>query len=146
LQSAMDNEAIKQALALDAAWTSRARQVWLTLMDLAVCGDLSSPRLGTMGRVRKRTLDVGEKLKSLTGDRNWIPHPRERLKNALASALHLNDSLNELERIAADLGNGADLGTFGKNLAELRHLVHGLAPLEQQWAKLLDSQYRDEPI
>ncbi|MEK6592216.1 MAG: hypothetical protein AABZ67_03945 [Pseudomonadota bacterium] len=140
----MDNEAIKQALALDAEWKGRARQSWLILMDLAVWGNLSSSRLGIIARVRKRTLEVGEKLKSLTGDRNWIPHPRERLKNALASALHLNDSLNELARVAGELDNGADLGAFGANLAELRHLVQGLAPLELRWAQLLDSQYRDE--
>lgn len=80
----MDNEAVKQALALDTAWTSRARQAWLTLMDLAVWGDLGSSRLGTVARVKKWTLEVGEKLKSLTSDRNWIPHPREQLKSALA--------------------------------------------------------------
>lgn len=140
----MDNEAIKQALVLDAEWKGRARQTWLILMDLAVWGNLSSSRLGIITRVRKRTLEVGEKLKSLTGDRNWIPHPREQLKNALASALHLNDSLNELARIAGELDNGADLGAFGANLAELRHLVQDLAPLEQRWAQLLDSQYRAE--
>jgi hypothetical protein len=140
----LDNESIKQALVLDAAWKSRSQQVWLALMELAVCGDLSSSRMGTLSRVRKRTLEVGEKLKSLTGNRDWIPHPREQLKNALASALHLNDSLRELTRIAGDLDNGADLGAFGANLAEMQHLVQSLTPFEQHWARLLDSQYRDE--
>lgn len=140
----MDNEAVRQALALDAAWTGQARQTWLTLMDLTVWGDLKSSRLGATARVRKRALEVGERLKSLSGDRGWIPHPREQLKNALAAALHLNDSLNELARAAGDLDNGADLGAFGANLAELRRLVRNLAPLESRWAQLLDSQYRDE--
>lgn len=140
----MNSETIKQALKLDAAWTGEARKVWLALMDLAVCGDLGASRLGVLGRVRKRTLEVGEKLKSLSADRNWIPHPREQLKNALASALHLNDSVKELARIAGDLDNGADLGAFCAKLAQMQHLVQDLEPLEQRWAQLLDSHNRDQ--
>lgn len=139
----MDSEAVKQALAFDPAWVRQARQTWRGLMDLAVWGDIGSARLGTVGRVRKRVLEVGEKLKSLTGDRGWIPHPRERLKNALASALHFKDSLNELVRLAGDLDRGADLEALRSGLAGLRHLVQELAPHEQRWAQLLDSQYRD---
>lgn len=139
----MDGEAVEQALAFAPAWARRARQTWLGLMDLAVWGDLASSRLGAVGRVRKRALEVGEKLKSLTGDRSWIPHPREQLKNALASALHLKDSLDELARLAGDLDRGADLEALRSVLAELRRLVQELAPLEQRWAQLLDSQYRD---
>lgn len=140
----MSTEAIEQALKLDAAWTAETRKVWLTLMDLAVCGDLGSSRLGALGRVRKRTLEVGEKLKSLSGDRNWIPHPREQLKNALACALHLNDSVKELARVAGDLDNGANLDAFCANLAQMRNLVQELEPLVQRWAQLLDSHNRDQ--
>lgn len=143
VQPGMDSEAVKQALTLAPAWARQARQAWLGLMDLAVWGDLGSARLGAVGRVRKRVLEVGEKLKSLAGDRDWIPHPREQLKNALASALHLRDSLDELARLAGDLDRGADLEALRSGLAELRRLVQELAPLEQRWAQLLDSQYRD---
>ena len=139
----MDSEVVKQALALAPAWVQQARQAWLAIMDLAVWGDLGSSRLGAVGRVRKRVLEVGEKLKSFAGDRGWIPHPREQLKSILASALHLKDSLDELVRLAGDLDRGSDLEALRSGLAELRRLVQELAPLEQRWAQLLDSQYRD---
>jgi len=140
----MDSEAVKQALVIDPGWVRSARQAWLALMELAVWGDLGSSRLGVMPRVRKRVLEVGEKFKSLAADRAWIPHPREQVKNALASALGLKESLNELERTAASLDGGADLDAFIVRLGELRRLVAGIAPLEGRWAQLLDSQYREE--
>lgn len=139
----MDSEAVKQALVIDTGWVSSARQAWLALMELAVWGDLGSSRLGVMPRVRKRVLEVGEKFKSLTADRAWIPHPREQVKNALASALGLRESLSELERTAASLDGGADLDAFIERLVELRRLVASVAPLEDRWARLLDSQYRE---
>lgn len=139
----MDSEAVKQALVIDSGWVRSARQAWLALMELAVWGDLGSSRLGVLPRVRKRVLEVGEKFKSLTADRAWIPHPREQIKNALASALGLKESLSELERAAASLDGGADLDAFIEGLGELRRLVAGTAPLEDCWAQLLDTQYRE---
>lgn len=139
----MDSEAVRQALAIDPGWVRSARRAWLALMELAVWGDLGSSRLGVMPRVRKRVLEVGEKFKSLIADRTWIPHPREQIKNALASVLALKDSLSELERTAASLDGGADRDAFIEGLGELRRLVASIAPLEGRWAQLLDSQYRE---
>ena len=85
----MDQDAVRQALAIDPEWQRAARAAWLALMELAVWGDLRSSQLGATARIRKRALEIGGKFRSLTADRNWIPHPRERLKNALASALHV---------------------------------------------------------
>lgn len=140
----MDRETVKQALAIDPGWTEAARRAWLAVMDLAVWGDLGSSRLGTTARLRKRVLDVGEKLKSLTADRDWIPRPREQVKNALASALGLRDSLTELERAAASLDAGGDLDAFRTGLDELRRLVEKMTPQENRWALLLDSQYGED--
>lgn len=139
----MDNEAVKRALMIDPGWVGRARQAWLAAMELAVWGDVRSSRLGVTARIRKRVLEVGERLKSLSADRNWIPHPREQLKNALASALNLRNSLSELERAAGGLEGGADLEAFIAGLSKLREVVEQSAPLENQWAQLLDSQYRE---
>lgn len=139
----MDSETVKQALVIDPGWVRSARQVWLALIELAVWGDLGSSSLGASPRVRKRVLEVGEKFRSLAADRAWIPHPREQVKNALACALGLKDSLSELERTATSLDRGADLDAFFEGLRELRSLVAGIEPLEGRWAQLLDSQYRN---
>jgi len=139
----MDSETVKQALVIDPGWVRAARRAWLALIELAVWGDLSSSSLGTMPRVRKRVLEVGEKFRGLAADRVWIPHPREQVKSALACALGLRDSLGELERAAASLDGGADLDAFVGGLHELRRLVAGIEPLEGRWAQLLDSQYRE---
>ena len=139
----MDSETVKQALVIDPGWVRLARQAWLASMELAVWGDVKSSRLGVTARVRKRVLEVGEKLKSLSADRTWIPHPREQLKNALASALALRDSLGELERAAGGLDGGADLDAFIAGVGKLRNVVEEIAPLENQWAQLLDAQYRE---
>ena len=139
----MDRETVNQALVIDPGWVRSARQAWLALMELAVWGDLGSSQLGVMPRVRKRVLEVGEKFKSLAADRAWIPHPREQVKNALASALGLRDSLSELERAATSLDGGADRDAFFGGLRELRRLVASIEPLEGRWAQLLDSQYSE---
>lgn len=140
----MDEDAIIRALAIDPEWRCAARTNWLALMDLAVWGDLRSSQLGAMTRIRKRVLDVGERARSVTGDREWIPNARERLKNALASVLHLRQSLNELALASRALDGGADRDSFNDRLRKQEHLLDDLAPLESRWAALLDSQYRDD--
>lgn len=139
----MDEDAVRQALAFDPEWQRAARAAWLALMDLAVWGDLRSSRLGATAKIRKRALEIGEKFRSLAADRDWIPHPRERLKNALASALHVREGLDELERAAQALDGGADRHAFGARLAELQQFADALAAFENRWAALLDAQYRD---
>lgn len=129
-------------MSIDPGWSARARAAWLELMELAVFGDMRASRLGTMGRLRKRVLDVGEKLRSFTNDRGWIPHPREQLKNALGSALSLKESLGLLAASAAEADGGAGRERFQTRLAELKQLVEELEPKQNAWAALLDSQYR----
>lgn len=141
----MDQREVKQALILDPAWIAELRQCWLGLMDLCVFGDVKSSRLGALPKLRKRLLDVGEKLRSLTADREWIPHPREQVKNALGSSLNLKDSLLQLEKCAQGMDGGTDLAAFAAGVVRLRTLlVPRLEILENRWAALLDSQYRDE--
>lgn len=141
----MDKREVIQALALDPAWVAELRQCWLGLMEICIFGDVKSSRLGAISRLRKRLLDVGEKLRSLTADREWIPHPREQLKNALGSSFNLKDSLGQLEKCAQDVDGGTELAAFNAAMARLHALI--VSPLEGQenrWAALLDSQYRDE--
>lgn len=141
----MDADEVRRSVTLDPAWVDELRQTWLRLMELAVWGEVKSTRLGAAGKMRKRLLDLGERLKSLAADRAWIPHPREQLKNALGSSFNLKDSLLQAERTARDMDAGADLAAFGATLIALHQLLLGrLVELENTWAALLDSQYRDE--
>ena len=141
----MDTDEVKRAVTLDPVWVAEVRHTWLALMELSVWGDVKSSRLGAMSKLRKKVLDVGEKLKSLAADRAWIPHPREQVKNALGSSFNLKDSLLQLERSAQDVDGGSELATFNALLIKLHGLiVQPLAPLENQWATLLNSQYQDE--
>lgn len=138
----MNPDQVRQAVSIEPEWSAQARAAWLELMDLAVFGDLRASRLGAMGRLRKRLLEVGEKLRSLGNDRGWIPHPREQLKNALGSALSLKESLELLQASAAEADGGTGRERFQLRLAELRRLVEELEPKQNAWAALLDSQYR----
>ncbi|MBI4194528.1 MAG: hypothetical protein HY526_05555 [Betaproteobacteria bacterium] len=140
----MDADEIAGALAIDPAWERAARGGWLALMDLAVWADLRSSRMGATARLRKRVFEVGERLKSVVARPDWIPHPRERLKNALASALHLRRCLEDVFSAAQALDAGADRDAFGARLGDLMRVVEGLAPLEKRWAELLDAQYRED--
>lgn len=144
----MDIEAVKDALVLDPEWQAELRQGWLTLMDVCVWGDLKSSRLGVLTKVRKRLLEVGERLRSLLAARDWIPHPREQIKNALASSYNLKDALLQFERNAQEIDSGTDLDRFNELSVRLHVLI--VQPLEQheaRWATLLNMQYDDyEPL
>ena len=141
----MDADEVRRAVTLDPVWMGEVKRTWLALMEISVWGDVKSSRLGAMSKLRKKVLDVGEKLKSLAADRAWIPHPREQVKNALGSSFNLKDSLLQLERSAQDVDGGSELATFNALMIELHGLiVQPLAPLENQWATLLNSQYLDE--
>ncbi len=137
--STLDPEEVARALELDGAWAEQLRSRWLSLMDLAVFGDLKSKRLGALPRLRKKVLDGGEKLRSLLADRDWIPQPREQLKNALASALALEQALAELEIGARELDGGADLEAYRAAVAELCNATREeLRVRSNEWAWLLD--------
>ena len=137
--SALDPQEVTRSLALDPDWAADLRERWLRVMSLAVFGDLKSPRLGAMPRLRKKVLDCGEKVRSLLADRDWIPQPREQLKNALASALAFEQSLAELETGARELEGGADLDAYRAALADLSATaMNVLRERANEWAALLD--------
>ncbi len=127
------------AVTLDRGWLAEARSAWLALMELAVFGDVKSSRLGAATRLRKRALEVGERLRSLGADRAWIPHPREQLKNALASALALRESLAQLETQAREMDGGDEAQALAAAIERLGALVEGLRPLENRWAATLEA-------
>ena len=141
----MDTDEVRQAVTLDQVWVAELRAQWTALMELAVWGEVKSARMGAATRMRKRLLEVGEKLRSLAADRDWIPHPREQVKNALGSAFSLKDALLQFERAAQDMDGGSDCAEFGELAIQLHQsLLIRLAELENIWAALLDSQYLDE--
>lgn len=141
----MDANEVRLAVTIDPGLVNELRQRWLTLMELAVWGEVKSTRMGATARMRKRLLEVGEKLRSLTADRAWIPHPREQVKNALGSAYSLKDALLQFERAAQDVDGGTDYDDFAAAVIALHQcLLDRLPDLENQWAGLLDSQYDED--
>ena len=135
----MDARAADEALALDAQWVDALRQAWLALMDEAVWAEFRGVRPGLGGRVRRRALEVGERLRSLTSGRAWIPRPRERLKNALASALSVEEALAAVAQDAREL-QGPELARLERALARVQSVLDERLPaLKTQWALLLDA-------
>lgn len=140
----LDPAEVDRALALDPAWAGRLRAMWLELAAAAVFGDLRGPHVGALPRLRKQVLDAGERLRAVLAARAWIPQPRDRLKNALASVLALREALDALEPAARELG-GADAATFRSALAALRAAaLDEIAPRANDWAALLDRRAPDE--
>jgi hypothetical protein len=141
--STLDRDETQRALVLDPAWAERVRSAWLAMIALAVFGDLKTPRIGAVPRLRKKALDCGEKLRAALADRAWIPQPRDQLKNALATALALQDALAALESAARELDGGADRDAFRAAVAALAAAaLDELVPRANAWAALLDR--RDE--
>jgi len=135
---------VAAALSPDREWLEALRVAWLELADCAVFGDVASSRLGATSKLRRRVLDVGERTRALSADRGWIPHPRERLKNALAAALTLRESLAELGRALGAIDRGDDRARLARQVEAFAALVERALPAsEHRWATLLDSQYRD---
>jgi hypothetical protein len=140
----LDRNEVDRALRLDPDWAERCRTLWVELVATAVFGDLRSPRVGALPRLRKRVLDAGERLRALFADRAWIPQPRERLKSALASALALKEVLDELAAGAGEL-DGADRERFAAILAQLRAAaLDSITPRANEWALLLDRRTAEE--
>ncbi len=135
----MDARAADEALALDAQWVDAVRRAWLALMEEAVCAEIRGVRPGLTGGVRRRALEVGERLRSLTASRDWIPKPRERLKNALASALAVEQVLAATAQDAREL-QGPDVARPEGALAQLQSVLGEHLPgLKTRWATLLDT-------
>jgi hypothetical protein len=134
----LDPAEVERSLALDAAWVARLKALWLDLVAIAVFGALRGPHVGALPRLRKQVLDAGERLRALVADRAWIPRPRERLKNALASALALREALDALDAAAREL-EGEDGARLRAALRALR--AAALDPIvgrANEWAALLD--------
>jgi hypothetical protein len=143
-QAVLDAAEVDRALALEPAWAARLRALWLELAAAAVFGALRGPHVGALPRLRKQVLDAGERLRALLADRAWIPQPRERLKNALASALALREALDALEAAAQEV-TGDDAAAFRAALAGLRTATLDLAARHaNEWAALLDRRASDE--
>jgi hypothetical protein len=139
----LDPVEVDRALALDAAWAGRLRAMWLDLAAVAVFGDLRAAHVGALPRLRKQVLDAGERLRAVLADRAWISRPRERLKNALASAIALREALDALEPATREL-DGGDAAPLRAALAGLRAAaLDEIAPRANEWATLLDRRARD---
>lgn len=140
----LDPAQVRAALALDPEWSAALQAQWRELIEIAVWGDLSTVRLGAAPRLRKRLLELGERLKSLTASRAWIPHPREQLKSALAAALGVRETLAAVAGALPELVPGADaarLAAIHQALCAL--LERNLPAYENAWAHLLDTQLDD---
>ncbi len=136
-----DAAQVDRALAFDAAWTALLREQWRDMMDLAVWGDCRAEQLGAAPRLRKRLLELGERLRSLTADRAWIPHPRERLKSALAAARAVRESLDAVAVLLPVLAPSADTSRLHAAHAGLcAGVARELPALERVWAEMLDAQ------
>ncbi len=133
-----------EAVALDRELAQDLHRVWLTLIDTAVWGDLKSEQIGALGKLRKRILELGERLKSLDADRTWIPQRRERIKNFLGSCLNMRETLLLVERAAQGLTGGTDAAAFVAALDELRATAASrLQEQENAWANALQTLNRD---
>ncbi|OBS10127.1 hypothetical protein [Acidihalobacter prosperus] len=121
------------------------RRDWLTLLDLSVFGAVKSSKIGAVDRLRRRLLEIGEGLRSLTNDRSWIPHPREQIKGAMGASVKLRDTLLGLERAAQPLDGGDDFPRFEHELLDFRRrLLQLIERHETLWAALLDEQYEED--
>ena len=138
---ALDADTVDRALACDAGWLAALRRDWLTLADLAVWSGAQSSKLGALPRLRKRIMELGERLAALGAPRGWIPQPRERLKSALATAIAARELLEQCAQALAELEPGTAQDALAAALEDLSRRVR--APLDEhatRWAALLDSQ------
>ena len=127
-------------VALPAALIGRLRECWRLLIDTAVWGDIKSEQLGLLTRLRKRILELGERLRSLDADRSWIPKRRERIKNLLGSCLSARDALLLAERAAQGITGGRDFDALSTAFADLhRIMTNDLQEHENAWAETLQA-------
>lgn len=138
----LDQQRAAESFVFDAKEVAELRRRWLRLIEGAVWDDISAERLGVLPRLRKRTLELGENLRSVTSDRGWIPQPREQIKSAAAACLNLRDSLLNLERAAKHLSGGRDVRQFEVDFIEFRQrLLEFTERHEMRWCALLETQY-----
>lgn len=138
-----ENANLKELLALDPGLHAAVKTQWQELMNIVVWGELKGANVGAVPKLRKRALDLGEKWRSLFNDRTWIPQPRERLKNALGSALALHDAQQLLIETAALFDGGADHDALRQVLARLSDSENQLREKENRWAQALQEINKD---
>lgn len=139
---AFDPERVSASFDFDRDKLATLRREWLALLDLAVFGNVRSSKIGAIDRLRKRLLESGEGLRSLTNDRSWIPQPRDQIKGAMGASVKLRDTLLSLERAAQSVDGGEDFARFEKALLGFRHeLLQLIEHHEALWATLLEEQY-----
>lgn len=139
-----DADQVDAALEFEQTRVAELRGQWQELIAMAVWDGVESDRLGVAPRLRKRLLELGERMKSLVGSRGWIPHPRERLKSALAAALALRETLAAVSGALPELRSGADAARFAAAFQALQcALEQELQARETAWARLLDAQIAD---
>ncbi len=142
--SELDAREVDAALQFAPAWIEALQLQWQQLIAAAVWGDMRMASIGTAPRLRKRVLELGERLRSLTAPRAWIPHPRERLKSALAAALTVRETLDALDALMPDLSPTGDADRLRATVATLRATVEPeLTARTAGWARMLDSQVGD---
>ncbi|MFA7496034.1 MAG: hypothetical protein AB7C98_00920 [Acidithiobacillus sp.] len=140
-----DPIAVEAAVSVDKTLRDSWRLNWLTLMDVAVWGDLRSHQIGLTGKLRKRVLEFGERLRSYASDRSWIPHPREQIKNALSTSLQTRESIEKVREIVVQFDAGTDLGALQSLWESLSAaLMSDVLEREGLLVQLLNQQYHEE--
>lgn len=141
---AFDAAQVDAVLEFDTARVELLRRQWQELIAIAVWDGVESDRLGAAPRLRKRLLELGERIKSLVASRVWIPHPRERLKSALAAALALRETLAGIDGALPGLRPGPDAARLTGAYQALRSAIDNeLLAREARWAGMLDAQIGD---
>lgn len=124
----------------DDAEREALRGDWLRLIEATVWGDLQTARLGALPRLRKRVLELGERLAAVDAPRSWIPQPRERLKSALATALAARESLAQCARALDDLEPDATRDALRIVLAGIeRRCAPRIEAATERWARQLEA-------
>jgi hypothetical protein len=138
----LDPDEVREALAFDPDTAADFRARWTRLMELAVWGDIKAAEVGALPRIRKRTLEYGEKLRSLFNDRSWIPQPREQVKSVLSAALDVRDRQQALGKELAGVTGGADHEALAAEAGALEEAVAALLDeREARWQGLLNQLY-----
>ncbi len=140
-----DSEAVHLAVTVPVNLRKGWRQDWLELMDLALWGDLRSSQIGLTGKLRKRVLEFGERLRSYVSDRSWIPHPREQIKNALSTSLQNREVIEKVSEVLGQFAEGNDLARL-QSLWETfsAALMADILEREGRLVELLNQQYHEE--
>ncbi|MDH5692829.1 MAG: hypothetical protein OEZ47_06975 [Gammaproteobacteria bacterium] len=140
----MDRDEIYKQVSISEQEISDFRKQWLGLVDASVFAPIRSDQINLTNRLSKRVFEVGASLKSMSADRAWIPHPREQLKNALGSSVKLRDAMQAVDSMLPQLKDDEASNKFVSQWKEFQNtIIEFLAPLENRWAEILDSQLND---